>query len=106
MTKRVAAITSAYKRAIARRSKQATEHVSSVITFRVTPQERMMLDMVALRQGESLSAFVRASALDVAQAMIESEGGVAEFVRRYGKDQNEQTAEMIDTMVKSFTEVE
>jgi uncharacterized protein (DUF1778 family) len=40
-----------------------------VITIRVTAQERYLLDTTATRQGETLSAFIRASALDVARAI-------------------------------------
>ena len=91
-----AAIAAAQERA-AKRSGQVDR--VSVITFRVTPQERTVLDMVASRQGETLSAFVRFSALAVAQGIIDDEGGVEEFARRYGRDQNAHTVQMIEAML-------
>ena len=92
---RTAAVAAAQERA--RKASQASGRVS-VITFRVTPSERTVLEAVARRQGESLSAYVRASALDVAKSIIESEGGIEEFVRRYGKELDARNTEQIQLL--------
>lgn len=55
---------------------------TSVITLRVTAAERSMLQAVADHQEESLSAFVRNSAIDVALAIV-ADVGPEELERRY-----------------------
>ncbi|MFC4066292.1 plasmid mobilization protein [Actinoplanes subglobosus] len=94
---RDAAVAAADERA-ARRFLEAGERVS-VITFRVTPQERLVLDLVANRQGESLSAYVRSSALDVARSIIERGGGIEKFAERYARERDERTSELIHQIV-------
>lgn len=47
---------------------------SSPVCFRVSPEEREILDMVANYQLESISSFVRHGILDVAREIIDEVG--------------------------------
>lgn len=46
----------------------------SPICFRVTADERNLLDAVAYYQGETLSAFVRNAVIDFAREVLDKEG--------------------------------
>ena len=52
---------------------------SSPICFRVPPDERSLLEVVARHQGQTLSAFVRNSVIGVAQGLIDEYGVEAIF---------------------------
>lgn len=54
--------------------------------------------MAAALQGETLSAFVRTSALDVADALIEASGGLTAFTQRFSEEQGARIAKTIDTV--------
>src|SRR3954468_22430083 len=43
----------------------------SVITFRVSDAERDLIEAIARREGESVSGFVRKSAIDFAQILLD-----------------------------------
>jgi uncharacterized protein (DUF1778 family) len=47
---------------------------SSPATFRISPDERVLLEAVAHYTGKTLSAFVREAALDVARAVVDDVG--------------------------------
>jgi len=53
----------------------------SVITFRVSPAERELIEAIATREGESVSAFVRRSAIDFAQILLD-DSKLDDVVRR------------------------
>lgn len=60
---------------------------SSPATFRVTPDERYLLEAVAHYSGKTLSAFVREAALGVARSVVEDVGSeaVLEGERRFAE---------------------
>lgn len=72
---------------------------SNVITLRVTAHERAVLDMVAARLKNPLSAFIRDSALGTAWGVIESMGGLEDFVRRYGEEEGERAVQAIQAVL-------
>lgn len=84
-------------RARAARKSDPADERTSVITFRVTSAERTMLQAVAELQDESVSAFVRNSALDIALAIVEKEGP-AELDRRYRARQDEQADKKVQAV--------
>jgi uncharacterized protein (DUF1778 family) len=56
---------------------------SSPICFRVSEEERVMLEAAASYVGESLSAFMRRAAIDTAEQVMKDGGGVDAVVQRY-----------------------
>ena len=52
---------------------------SSPICFRVPPDERFLLEVVARHQGQTLSAFVRDAVIRVAQGLVDEYGAEAIF---------------------------
>lgn len=60
---------------------------SSPATFRISPDERVLLEAVAHYTGKTLSAFVREAALDVARAVVDDVGPetVLEGDRQYAQ---------------------
>lgn len=70
---------------------------SSPATFRVSPEERYLLEAVAHYNGQTLSAFVRDAALDLARYVVKDVGiesvleGDQQFTAR-GRTQQERRA--------------
>lgn len=56
---------------------------SSPICFRVSDEERVKLEAAASYVGESLSAFMRRAAVDTADQVMKTGGGVDAVVERY-----------------------
>lgn len=56
---------------------------SSPICFRVSDEERRVLAAVATYIGESLSAFMRQSAVETAQVVMSQAGGPAAVFQHY-----------------------
>jgi uncharacterized protein (DUF1778 family) len=71
---------------------------SSPICFRVSEDERVMLEAAASYVGESLSAFMRRAAIDTAEQVMKDGGGVEAVVERYNaiKRRREQFANRTD----------
>jgi len=58
---------------------------STPICFRVSAEERIMLEAAASYVGESLSAFMRLAAVQEAEKVMEEGGGVDAVVERLHK---------------------
>ena len=56
---------------------------SSPICFRVSEEERIKLEAAASFVGESLSAFMRRAAIEIADEVVVEGGGTEAVVRRY-----------------------
>lgn len=56
---------------------------STPICFRVSPEERETLEMVAARMDKPLSAFIRYAGMRVANEIIDEKGGIDEFRKWY-----------------------
>lgn len=64
------------------------------ICFRVSESDRALLEAIALSQGESLSTFVRRTAVHVARSMIERDGADAIFSRAEEKQRRNAQQEL------------
>ena len=75
---------------------------SSPICFRVPPDERSLLEVVAQHQGQTLSAFVRNSVIRVAQGIVDKYG--VEAVFKKFESAETQRAEEVAARIDEFRE--
>lgn len=84
---------------------------SSPICFRVEFEDRILLEAVARYVGESMSTFVRRSAVDVARSLVDDEG--AEVLRSFremllrrsdrGSEQMVRASEQLENLIAQWT---
>ncbi|WP_158221076.1 DUF1778 domain-containing protein [Kineosporia sp. R_H_3] len=76
-------------RAMAGKKQAASDDRDAVVTFRVTPTEKAVLELAARQESRTLSAFVREAGLEVARALL-SDVDDEELQRRYSERESEQ----------------
>lgn len=60
------------------------------VSFRVSSQERGLLELLASARGDSLSSMARKMVMDMALAAVERAGGVEEIVAQAKRRQREE----------------